>query len=243
MLDNINEILFTLMVVLAVAAVALRALLRVNRVEWIKRFTHWVLEYVDVGLSALVIALIIRAFVVEPFQIPSSSMEDTLLIGDHLFVNRFIYGLKLPYTEYRPLALRQPHRGDIIVFVPPHQRDKDFIKRVIGTPGDTVEMRNQAIFVNGVKLTEGYVVHKDSGAHFIAPPARDNMRPVKVPPGKYFMMGDNRDRSEDSRYWGFASMADIKGKAMIIYFSDDPNVPLYDVIHKIRWSRLFHLVS
>lgn len=243
MLDNINEILFTITVVLAVSAVALRGLLRVNRVEWIKRLTTWLLEYVDVGLSALVIALVIRSFVIEPFKIPSSSMEDTLLIGDHLFVNRFIYGLKIPYVESRPLALRQPRRGDIIVFVPPHQRDKDFIKRIVGVPGDTVEMRNQAIFVNGSRVTEPFVMHKDSGAHFIAPPARDNMRLVRVPPGKYFMMGDNRDRSEDSRYWGFAALADIKGKAMIIYFSADPNVPLYDLIHKIRWGRLLHLVK
>ena len=243
MLDNINEILFTITVVLAVSAVAFRLILRVNRVEWIRRLTTWLLEYVDVGLSALVIALVIRSFVIEPFKIPSSSMEDTLLIGDHLFVNRFIYGLKLPYMTSRPLALRHPRRGDIIVFVPPHQRDKDFIKRVIAVPGDTIEIRKQVVIVNGTRLVEPFVVHKDSGSHFIASPARDNMRPVKVPPGKYFMMGDNRDRSEDSRYWGFADLADIKGRAMIIYFSADPNAALYDVIHKIRWGRLLHLVS
>ncbi len=244
MLDNINEILFTVTVVLGVAAIALRGLLRVNRVEWIKRFMTWVLEYVDVGLSALVIALVIRSFVIQPFKIPSSSMEDTLLIGDHLFVNQFIYGLKLPYTTYRPLALRQPRRGDIIVFVPPHQRDKDFIKRVIGTPGDTVEIRNQQVILNGKPLVEPYVVHKDAGVRFVMHAAwADNMRPAKVPPGKYFMMGDNRDRSDDSRDWGFAAMEDIRGKAMIIYFSADPEAALYDLIHKLRWRRFFRLVS
>src|SRR5687768_16404855 len=130
--DNINEILVTVTVGLAVAAIALRLLMKVNRIEWLKRLMTWTLEYVDVGLSALVIALVIRQFVVEPFKIPSSSMENTLLIGDHLFVNRFLYGLKIPYVKARPLAFRSPKRGDIVVFVPPHQRDKDFIKRIVG---------------------------------------------------------------------------------------------------------------
>ena len=162
MFGNINEILLTLTVVLAVAAVGIRILLKVNRLEWLKRFMTWVLEYVDVGLSAILIALFIRAFIVEPFRIPSSSMEDTLLIGDHLFVNRFIYGLRIPLMKKRPLSVREPRRGDIVVFIPPHQRDKDFIKRVIGTPGDKVEIRDQDVFVNGRKLDEPYVVHKDA---------------------------------------------------------------------------------
>jgi signal peptidase I len=259
--DHINEFLVTVTVVLAVAAVALRFLLSVNRVEWIKRAMTWLLEYVDVGLSALVIALVIRSFVIEPFEIPSSSMEDTLLVGDHLFVNRFIYGLKIPYMDARPLALRTPHRGDIIVFVPPHQRDTDFIKRVIGTPGDTVEIRintkimhglkyaevaSQAVYVNNIKLTEPYVVHKDVLPWRVYEQVKDDLPKRTLPPGKYFMMGDNRDQSADSRYWGYAAMADIKGKAMIIYLSWDRNVPFYDVFHKllsIRWSRIFHLVS
>ena len=258
MFDNVNEWLITVTVALAAAAVALRLLMRVNRVEWLKRMMTWLLGYVDVFLSALVIALVIRSTVIEPFRIPSSSMEDTLLIGDHLFVNRFIYGLRVPFTKSRPLALRQPVRGDIVVFIPPHQRDKDFIKRVVGVPGDVVEIRDQEVYVNGTKLTEPFVVHKDTAAlgaaalgaaalgaaagrrSFFVP--RDNMKKVPVPPGSYFMMGDNRDRSEDSRYWGFASLADIKGKALLIYFSwnPDPEVAPYDLIHKVRWGRMFH---
>ena len=243
MFDNINELLITVTVGLAAAAVALRLLLRVNRVEWLKRMMAWVLGYVDVLLSALIIALVIRSTVIEPFRIPSSSMEDTLLIGDHLFVNRFVYGLRVPFMKSRPLALRQPARGDIVVFIPPHQRDKDFIKRVVGVPGDVVEIRDQEVYVNGKKQDEPFVLHKDSalGARgFFVP--RDNMKKVTVPPGSYFMMGDNRDRSEDSRYWGFASLADIKGKALLIYFSwnSDPAVAPYDLVHKVRWGRMFH---
>jgi len=187
-----------------------------------------------VFLSAILIALVVRQFVIEPFKIPSSSMEDTLLIGDHLFVNRFIYGLKIPYVKARPLAMRQPHRGDIIVFVPPHQRDKDFIKRVIGVPGDTIEMRKQEVFLNGKKIVKG-------ARSFLR---KDDMARVTVPPGKYFAMGDNRDRSEDSRYWGFVAAPDIKGKAMIIYFSwnHDPAVPVWDLIDKIRWKRVGKII-
>jgi len=244
MFGNINEILLTLTVALAVAAVGIRILLKVNRLEWIKRFMTWALEYVDVGLSAILIALFIRAFVVEPFRIPSSSMEDTLLIGDHLFVNRFIYGLRIPYVKARPLSWREPRRGDIVVFIPPHQRDKDFIKRVIGTPGDTVEMRDQDVFVNGRKLVEPYVVHKDTRILPRYAGIRDNYPRITVPPGKYFLLGDNRDRSEDSRYWGFASIADIKGKAIIIYFSwdHDPSVPAYNIPRKIRWKRILKAI-
>ncbi len=240
MFDNINEILLTLTVVLGAAAIALRLLLRVSRIEWIARFLKSLLGYVDVGLSALVIALVIRTFIVEPFKIPSSSMEDTLLIGDHLFVNRFIYGLRLPLIKSRPLALKKPKRGDIVVFIPPHQRGKDFIKRVIGMPGDTVEIRRRTVLVNGKPLAEPYVVHKDEGpaARYYSP--RDNMAKAQVPPGKYFLLGDNRDRSEDSRYWGFVPLYDIKGKAMIIYFSWDsnPGDTSFAWLKRIRWKRL-----
>jgi len=244
MLDNINEILLTLTVALAVAAVAVRLLLRANRIEWIKRFLTWLLEYVDVGLSALVIALVVRSFVVEPFKIPSSSMEDTLLIGDQLFVNRFIYGMRIPYISSRPLALRKPVRGDIVVFIPPHRRDTDFIKRVIGTPGDTIEIKNQVVSVNGRVIEEPYVRHKEPRILSRLNYRRDNLEKITVPPGKYFMMGDNRDRSEDSRYWGYASLADMKGKAMIIYFSwnHENATPAWNLVEKIRWRRLFRAI-
>ena len=244
MFDNVNEILLTITVVLGVAAIALRILMRVNRVEWLKRLMTWLLGYVDVFLSALVIALVIRTLVVEPFKIPSSSMEDTLLIGDHLLVNRFLYGIRVPGMKSRPLQLRAPKRGDIVVFIPPQRRDTDFIKRVIGTPGDTVEVRNQKVYVNGAPIDEPYVVHKDTRVFRLAVPLRDNYAKITVPPGKYFMMGDNRDFSDDSRFWHYASVLDFKGKAMIIYWSWDsnPDIAVYDLIHKIRWGRLFRIV-
>lgn len=242
--DNINEILLTVTVVLAAAAVAFRVLLRVNRVEWLKRLMTWILGYVDVFLSALIIALVIRTLVVEPFKIPSSSMEDTLLVGDHLFVNRFLYGWRVPGMKSRPLALRAPRRGDIVVFIPPQRRDTDFIKRVVGTPGDTLEIRNQKVYVNGLAVVEPFVVHKDRRVLGSAPPGRDQMKKITVPPARYFMMGDNRDFSDDSRFWGFAELPDLKGKAMIIYWSWDsnPEIPIYDLIHKIRWGRMFKVV-
>ena len=242
-LDNINELLITATIILAAAAVALRLVLRVNRVGWIERFLRWSLEYVDVFLSALAIALVIRSFVVEPFKIPSSSMEDTLLIGDHLFVNRFLYGLRIPGLKSRPFALRDPKRGDILVFIPPHEPDKDFIKRVIGVPGDTVAVRHGTVFVNGTPLVEPYAVHK--GSEFrTAREAGAEMPPLAIKPGQLFMMGDNRDRSFDSRFWGPASLLQVKGKAFFIYWSWDPDpaIPMWDLLHKIRWKRMFTLV-
>ncbi len=241
MLDNVNEILVTLTVALAIAAVALRVLLRINKVEWVGRFVNWVLEYVDVGLSAIVIALVIRSFVVEPFRIPSSSMEDTLLIGDQLFVNRFIYGMRLPFTKARPLSVRAPRRGDIIVFVPPQDRTKDFIKRCIGTPGDVLEIKEDQLWVNGKKLDEPYVIHKRMG---MVPDFMRNMKKFTVPPGKYFMMGDNRDLSDDSRRWGFANFEDMKGNALFTFFSwnSDPAIPAWNIFRKIRWGRMFRAI-
>ena len=236
MLDNVNEILVSVTIILAVLAVAIRLLQKVNRIEWVKNFFSWSLGWVDLLLSAIAIALVIRTFVVEPFRIPSGSMEDTLLIGDQLFVNRFIYGLHVPFTKARPLALRQPRRGDVVVFVPPHQRDKDFIKRVIGIPGDTLEIRKNVLFLNGKAQSEPYVLHKDMGR---VPPNMSNLPRFTVPAGKYFMMGDNRDRSSDSRIWGFASKEDLKGKALFIFFSSDPNQPMYNPFTWIRWKRLF----
>lgn len=247
MFDNVNEILLTITVILAASAVAFRLLRRASRVEWIKRFLTWLLEYVDVGLSALVIALVVRSCIVEPFKIPSRSMQYTLLVGDHLFVNRFLYGLRVPGLESRPLMFRTPQRGDVIVFIPPHQRDKDFIKRVIGVPGDRVEINRQAVYVNGKKLKEPYVIHKDPRGFRRLNSVRDDMAMRVVPPKKYFVMGDNRDESEDSRFWdryppheAFVALADIKGKAIFIYFSwnHDPRMPAYNLIKKIRWKRL-----
>jgi signal peptidase I len=197
-------------------------------------------DWTEALLVAAILALIIRTFVVQAFKIPSGSMEDTLLIGDHLLVNKFIYGLQLPGVDGRFLTMREPRRGDIVVFEFPEDRDKsfwqrrDFIKRVIGLPGDTVEVRDKQVFVNGQPLVIAEAVYKDGT---LLPGGRDNMPKVKVPAGHYFMMGDNRDRSYDSRFWGFVSNAGIKGLAFIKYWS-------WDSEHfQPRWGRIGRLID
>jgi signal peptidase I len=199
-------------------------------------------EWTEAIIVAVVLALIIRTFIVQAFKIPSGSMEDTLLIGDHLLVSKFSYGIPLPFTDDRFLELQLPERGDVIVFEFPEDRDKsyfdrrDFIKRVIGTPGDTIEVRNKKVYVNGELYTIPQEVHKEPSLVGPQYGPRDNMGPVTVPPGHYFVMGDNRDRSYDSRFWGFVPMGNIKGKAFIKYWSWDSqdNMP--------RWNRIGRLI-
>ncbi|TLM69393.1 MAG: signal peptidase I [Deltaproteobacteria bacterium] len=197
-------------------------------------------DWTEALLVAAVLALIIRTFVVQAFKIPSGSMEDTLLIGDHLLVNKFIYGLQIPGVDGRFLTIREPRRGDIVVFEFPEDREKsfwqrrDFIKRVIGLPGDTVEIRDKKVFVNNQPLVIPEAVFKDGS---LVPGGRDNMPPVKVPSGHYFMMGDNRDRSYDSRFWGYVSNAEIKGLAFIKYWSWDSERFLP------RWGRIGRLIE
>jgi signal peptidase I len=159
-------------------------------------------------------------------------MEDTLLIGDHIFVNKFIYGYHVPFTQGRILQFGTPQRGDIIVFVFPEDKSKDFIKRVVGVPGDTVAIRQKRLFVNGRPLEEKYVRFADGDAIDGFVRARDNLPPVKVPAGKLFVMGDNRDRSYDSRFWGFVDLDAVIGKAMFIYFSVDWN-------RGVRWNEVW----
>jgi len=185
----------------------------------------WYREYGEALLVAGILALIIRSFVVQAFKIPSGSMEDTLLIGDHLLVNKFLYGVQIPFTDGRFLTMRHPRRGDIIVFEFPEDRGKsyfqrrDFIKRVVGTPGDVVEVREKHVFVNGQQYLLAAEVHKEGTILAANMSPRDFMAPVTVPAGSYFVMGDNRDRSYDSRFWGFVSDSEIKGAAFIKYFS------------------------
>jgi len=160
-------------------------------------------------------------------------MLDTLLIGAHLLVNKFIYGVKIPFWDRILVPIDDPERGDIIVFKFPEDPSKAFIKRVIGTPGDTVEIRNKVVVVNGQPLEEPYTQHTSPPA---SQPRRDNFGPGTVPPGKYFAMGDNRDESYDSRFWGFVDRKAIKGKAFIIYWS-------WKSLTDIRWSRIGDLVE
>ncbi len=178
-------------------------------------------EYAEAIITALILALIIRAYVVQAFKIPSGSMKPTLLVGDHILVLKFIYGTKLPFTDKRVLVFTEPKRGDIIVFRFPKDRSRDFIKRVIGVGGDVVEERNKVVYVNGKPLNEPYVQHTDNDIRPLSRDVRDNFGPVYVPEGKLFVMGDNRDQSYDSRYWGFVDIKDVKGKAFIIYWSWD----------------------
>lgn len=185
-------------------------------------------EWLKSIVIALVLALLTRATVVQAFRIPTSSMEDTLLVGDFLLVNKFIYGSKIPFTDYRLPKVREPKRGDVIVFRHPTEH-KDFIKRCIGVPGDRIEVRNDVVYVNDEPQTEPYKEIKGFGRE-------PDFGPVVVPPGQLFMMGDNRHNSWDSRAWGFLSQDCIKGKAMVMYFSWDKTK------HLPRWSRIGKII-
>ena len=189
-------------------------------------------EYVEAALWALVITLFLRAFVIQAFRIPSESMRDTLLVGDFLFVNKFEYGPKIPFTHIRLPGLRAPRKGDVIVFQFPQDPSKDFIKRCIATGTETIEIKNKQVSVNGTPLVEPYAIHSDPNVKPAGYEYRDNYGPFTVPPGEMFMMGDNRDNSNDSRYWGTLDMDLVKGRAMFLYWSwdSDKNWP--------RWNRI-----
>ena len=194
-------------------------------------------ENVEALLIAIVLALFIRTFIVQAFKIPSGSMKDTLLIGDYILVNKFIYGIRMPFSNSTIIPVENPKRGDIIVFKFPKDPSKDFIKRVIGVGGDTVEIHNKAVYVNGELLNDkAYAIHEDPDTFPAIGQNRDNFGPVKVPKGKLFVMGDNRDESNDSRFWGFVDLSELRGKAFIIYWSWDKQ----DV--SVRWGRLGHLI-
>jgi signal peptidase I len=192
-------------------------------------------EYSEAFVVAVILAILIRAFIVQAFKIPSGSMESTLLVGDHILVNKFIYGVRIPFTHLRWPRFSSPSRGDVIVFVFPMDRSKDFIKRVVGVGGDTVEVVDKKVFVNGKELVEPYVQHISPEIQPGSLSPRDNMPPIKVPKGYLFVMGDNRDASHDSRFWGFVPVEDVKGEAFLIYYSA-LRFPF------IRWGRLFHVI-
>jgi len=198
---------------------------------------HIVREYAESIVIAIILALIIRTFVVQAFKIPSGSMEDTLAIGDHILVSKFIYGSKIPFTDKRFLKIRDPKRGDVIVFEYPEDPSKDFIKRVIGTPGDVIEERDKKIFINGQLYVNPHEVHKEMEIVPREQNPRDNFGPVKVPEGSYFVMGDNRDRSYDSRFWGFVKNTKIKGLAFIKYWSWDSGK------FRVRWGSIGRLID
>ncbi len=189
-----------------------------------KRIFLKVKDWVDTIFVAVVMALLIMHFIIQAFKIPSSSMENTLKVGDHLFVAKIIFGTRIPFIDKVILPIREPKRKEIIVFKFPFDKKKDFVKRCIGLPGDTVEIKNKVVYINGKALYEPYVIFKD---HQIYPnePAlpdeyryRDNWGPEVVPENCYFVLGDNRDASYDSRFWGFLAKRYIVGKPLFIYW-------------------------
>jgi len=199
-------------------------------------------ENVEAIVIAFLIAIVIRTFAVQAFKIPSGSMLSTLQIGDHILVNKIILGtpIDIPFTNinlFRMPGIREPKRGDIIVFKYPEDPKRDFIKRVIAIGGDVVESRDKNVFVNDNRLSEPYVQHVDMLVKPRITDKRDNFGPITVPKGMVFVMGDNRDQSYDSRFWGFVDETQIKGKAMIIYWSWDSDKTW------VRFSRIGRLVQ
>jgi signal peptidase I len=201
-------------------------------------------EYAESLIIAVVLALFVRTWVFQAFKIPTGSMEPNLLVGDHLIVNKMIFSPAATGVERALLPHREIRRGDIMVFKYPEEPDRDFIKRVIGLPGDRLELRRKTIYINGEPLVEPY-------AHLASPPSeaggltsdlREFYGPVTVPARQYFMMGDNRDNSQDSRYWGFLPAHYVKGKALFIYFSFEEDSSLTRVLQGTRWERLLNIV-
>jgi signal peptidase I len=194
-------------------------------------------EYAWSICVALLLALFIRTFVVQSFLIPSGSMEHALAIGDRIFVNKFIFGTHVPLVGYDLFKFRDPRQGDVIVFEYPRDPSKDFIKRVVGTPGDVVEIRNKRVLVNHVPYIDGQEVHGDPAVLPAASSPRDNFGPIVVPRDAYFVLGDSRDNSYDSRFWGFVLGNEIKGLAMIKFWS-------WDGDHfRVRWENIGRLIS
>lgn len=194
-------------------------------------------ENVEAILIAVLLALFIRTFVVQAFKIPSGSMKDTLQIGDHILVNKFAYGIDIPFLGFPLLPERAPQRGDVIVFKYPNDPDKDYIKRVVAVGGDVVAVRNKQLVVNRTPLQEDYIIHTRPRIQ----PVRDNFGPVRVPENKLFVMGDNRDNSSDSRFWGFLDVDAVRGKAFLIYWSwNDQSA---SVLSRVRWARIGDIVK
>ena len=206
-------------------------------------------EYFESIVVAVILALFVRTWVVQAFKIPTGSMENNLLIGDHLLVNKFVFAPTASAVERALLPITDVRRGEIVVFKYPEDPERDFIKRVIGLPGETLELRDKRVYINGTMLDEPYV-------HFLEPPGTANAHeftafdvktaygPVTIPPGHFFMMGDNRDNSQDSRYWGFLPAPYVKGKALVVYWSYDSEGTAAgaNVFARTRWNRLLHQI-
>jgi signal peptidase I len=219
-------------------------------------------EYFESIVIAVILALFVRTWVVQAFKIPTGSMENNLLIGDHLLVNKFVFGPTMTAVDRALLPVRDIRRGDIVVFKYPDEPERDFIKRVIGLPGDTLELKAKKVYINGQPLDEPYVhflTPASEGGEVTSADVRERYGPVTVPDGQYFVMGDNRDNSQDSRYWGFLPRHYVKGKALMIYWSYESGREDYVddglgatikrllsvVTHfftRTRWERLLHQI-
>jgi signal peptidase I len=214
-------------------------------------------EWIRLALLTVILFLLVRGMVLEAFTIPTGSMEGTLLVGDYVLVNKAVYGARIPLTDARLPAVREPARGDVIVFRPPHDPGRNYVKRVVGVEGDTLEMREKTLFLNGTPLTEGYAHYLDRRGDAMHPdmawqsdflaaagpgggyaPSRDNWGPLVVPLGELFVLGDNRDNSEDSRYWGFVPRKNVTGSPWLVYLSlgaeEDPEDGWW---RRVRWGR------
>ncbi len=226
-----------------------------------KKDENALLEWTKSLIVAFVLFLFIRSFLVHTFVIISGSMEETLLVGDLLLVNRAAVGSPVPGTSWRIPGYSKLSRGEILVFDPPHEQDLKLVKRLMGLPGDTVEMRDKILHVNGEPLDEPYVQHKDSrddvhpwmswqeefalldGTNGSYNPTRDNWGPLVIPPDQYFMLGDNRDTSLDSRYWGLLEGRRIEGRAVLVYFSyNKGSLRPFPWLKEIRWRRVGDLI-
>lgn len=192
-------------------------------------------ENIEAIVIAVIIAMFIRTFIIQAFKIPSGSMLETLQIGDHILVNKFIYGVKIPFTGGKELiSVKDPKKGDVIVFQYPNDPSLDYIKRVVATAGDTLEIRNKRLYLNDVLVeNEDYAVHKDSYYRY----ERDDMPKITIPENKLFVMGDNRDNSHDSRFWGYVDLKAVRGKALIIYWSWNKEK------FGVRWNRIGDLIK
>lgn len=193
-------------------------------------------EYTEVLVIAVLLALFIRVFVVQAFKIPSGSMEPTLLVGDHILVNKFVYGIRVPIANNVIVPVKSPKQFDIIVFQYPRDRSVDYIKRVIGLPLEKIQIVDKKIYVNDKLLKEPYGYYSDPR---IVPGPRDNFGPVVVPANHYFVMGDNRDNSSDSRFWGFVPSRDLVGEAFVIYWSwrENGSLTTNSSSSVVRWDR------
>ncbi len=218
----------------------------------------WIREWGKTFLIAGVLFIVMRTFLLQTFVITSGSMENTLLVGDYLVVNRAAIGSRVPFTDIRIPGYSEPHRGDVLVFDPPHEPELKLVKRLVGMPGDTLEMRDKVLYVNGVPANEPYVQHLDPNGDESHPwmewqrefivasedgaeyrPRRDNWGPLAVPDDRYFMLGDNRDTSLDSRYWGFLEGWRFEGRAARIYYSyDKQSVKPFPFIRAARAQRI-----